>query len=592
MALIKKESNRLVRDLCIDPRTVNTVGNMFIGLSSRHAYAWGNGEIREFEPGDFVSLPSVSAATVERLSGMNFAGTRDDGVTVFMSKSNAAHLVLNAGLPDLVIADRSQVLGAAAEYARSASNALENLQIASESAPRKWATYQGKRMNIDDAHDEYELELVKGTEFSLTYLNRDSYELVDKDEPKLKFIVRGHVRAANIIGQSEFPRDFGCVGDNKTSVFEPVGEISRNIAQPLQIKKGTAIYMFRKRHYLAQNLVVPLEKIVSAQDLEKILTSIKQQTNPRAIAKGRQVGVKLPKLEDATKVKSVAPLRGNQPKLGVVYGAFFAVSPSTPNRSRIVFGTSSASVQEQARQAVAAMTSPVDYYVFETTTSDELFDLARGGRVIIRASGLLRSAYPRAKLVSVRATGQDEYTAPDYVEPATGAPDLTIPAIAQNQEEIVKQIARLVSEGFFVTGLHLAEKQPSDSIRFAAPVLDEDLYDRVVAGARRIAAYLVQQGVDMRGKVTSVRGNKSADIVFKFPQPTAEQYRAIERLQAEQPTLNSPGYETIKPKQPTVEITDVNMHTGMVTVRAQRGPELFGSPYDVSYNNVRRKSAY
>lgn len=591
MALIKKESNRLVRDLSIEPRTVKRIGDMFVGLSSRHAYAWGKGEIREFEPGDFVALPSVSAATIERLSGMNFAGTRDDGHTVFMSKSGAVHVALSGEQPKLSIADRSQVLAVANAYASSLSAITNSLQVASESAARKYATYNGKRVNIDDANDEYELELVKGDKFSMTYLNRDSYELVTKDDPKIKFILRGHVRAANIMGQSDYTQQFGAVGENKTSVFEPVGEVSRNMAQPLQIKKGTVVYMFRKRHYLAQNLVVPLEKIVSAADLDKILSSVKAQTNPKAIAKGREVGVKLPKLENAQKVKSVAPLR-NSGNLSTVYGAFFAVSPSTPNRSRIVFGSSAAQVQEQARRAVAAMTSPVDYYLFETSSNDELADLARDGRVVIRASGLLRSAYPRAKRVEMQVAGADQYQAPEYVEPATGAPELTIPAIAQNEGKVIETLVRLITEGFFVTGLHLAEQQPGNAIRFAAPVLTDDLYDRVVAGGRRIAAYLVQQGVDMRGKVTTVRGTKSAEIRFKFPQPSAEQKISIDRLQEEQPTLNSPGYETIRPKQPTVEILKANIHTGVVTVRAQRGPELFGNPYDVSYNNVVRKSMF
>ncbi|QQO90264.1 hypothetical protein pEaSNUABM5_00122 [Erwinia phage pEa_SNUABM_5] len=591
MALIKKEGNRLHRDLGIVVNTISRVKDMYVGLSATAAYAWGNGEVREFVPGDFVNFPSVSAATIERLSGMKFAGTLDNGQTAFMSASKAVHIALHPQRTALPVVDRRDVLQAAIDYATTSSDVTGKMLIASESATRTWATYQGRRMTIDDAHDEYELELTKGEKFSLTYLNRDSYELVTHDEPKIKFVVRGHVRAANLIGQSDWPKAFGCVGANREATFEPVGEVSRNMAQPLQIKKGTSVYMFRKRHYLAQNLVVPLEKIVSQGDLDKILASVKAQTSPRAIAKGREVGIKLPKLENAKKAKSVAPLKGSK-SLSVVYGAFFAVSPATPNRSRIVFGSTAAQVQEQARRAISAMTSPVDYFMFQTSSNDELFDLARDGRIIIRASGLLRSAYPRAQQVGMQVAGAEGYEAPEYVEPATGAPELTVPAIAENEGKIVETLVRLISEGFFVTGLHLSEQQPGNAIRFAAPVMTDDLYDRVVAGSRRIAAYLVQQGVDMRGKVTSVRGNKVAEIRFKLPNPTAEQRASIERLVAEQPTLNSPAYETIKPKQPTVEITNINIHTGMVTVRAQRGPELFGSPYDVLYNNVVRKSMF
>jgi len=591
MALIKKEGNRLHRDLGIVVSTIRRVKDMYVGLSAASAYAWGNGEIREFAPGDFVNFPSVSAATIQRLSGMKFAGTLDNGQTVFMSASNAVHMALHAQRAALPVVDRRDVLEAATEYATTSSEVTSKLLVASESAARTWATYQGRRLAIDDANDEYELELTKGEKFSLTYLNRDSYELVTQEEPKIKFVVRGHVRVANIIGQSEWPKAFGSVGANREATFEPVGEVSRNVAQPIQIKKGTQVYMFRKRHYLAQNLVVPLEKIVGQADLDKILTAVKPQSNPRAIVKGREVGVKLPKLENAKRAKSVAPLKGAK-QLSVVYGAFFAVSPATPNRSRIVFGSSAAQVQEQARRAISAMTSPVDYFLFQTSSNDELFDLARDGRVVIRASGLLRSAYPRAQQVGMQVAGADAYQAPDYVEPATGAPELTVPAIAENEDKIVETLVRLISEGFFVTGLHLAEQQPGNAIRFAAPVMSDELYDRVVAGSRRIAAYLVQQGVDMRGKVTSARGTKTAEIRFKLPQPTQEQRVSIERLLAEQPTLNSPAYETIKPKQPTVEITNINIHTGMVTVRAQRGPELFGSPYDVLYNNVLRKSMF
>lgn len=591
MSLIKKEVTRLHRDLGIVPHTISRVNEMYVGLSASAAYAWGNGEIREFAPGDFVSFPSVSAATIERLSGMKFAGTLDNGQTVFMSASNAVHVALRPQQPALPIVDRRGVLQAAIDYATASADTTGKMLIASESAARVWATYQGKRMTVDDAHDEYELELTKGEKFSMTYLNRDSYELVSQDDPKIKFVVRGHVRAANIIGQSDWPKAFGCVGANREATFEPVGEVSRNMASPLQVKKGTPIYMFRKRHYLAQNLVVPLERIISQADLDKLLASVKTQTNPRAISKGREVGVKLPKLENAKKAKSIAPLKSAK-QLSVVYGAFFAVSPATPNRSRVVFGSTAAQAQEQARRAISAMTSPVDYYLFQTSSNDELFDLARDGRVLIRASGLLRSAYPRAQQVGMQVAGADSYEAPEYVEPATGAPDLTVPAIADNEDKIIETLVRLISEGFFVTGLHLAEQQPGNAIRFSAPVMTDDLYDRVVAGARRLAAYLVQQGVDMRGKVTAVRGNKAAEIRFKFPQPTQEQRLSIERLLAEQPTLNSPGYETIKPKQPTVEITNINIHTGVVTVRAQRGPELFGNPYDVPYSNVVRKSMF
>lgn len=590
MALIKKESNRLVRDLCIDPRSVQRVHNTFIGLSSRSAFVWRDGEIHEFAPGDIVRLPSVSAATISRLTGMQFAGTRDDGKSVFMSASNAVDVTLHGQREPLPIVDRSQLLTAALAYAETANSVASSLLAASMSAARKWATYNGRRVNLDDAHDEYELELSKGEQYSMTYLNRDRYELVMKDEPKIKFIVRGHLRAMNIAGQSDFPAEFGSVGADKNNTFTPVGGVARNMANPIAVKKDTTIYMFRKRHYLAQNLVVPLEKILDASDLAKLLASVKPQNLPKAIAKGRQVGVKLPALENAQPVKFKQPSPRRAETLAAVYGVFFPVSPSQPNRSRIVFGKTAAEVQDRARQTITAMTSPVDYFLFETTTSDELYNLAKGGSVVIRATGLLRATYPQAQTVEMRVAG-DDGDVPEYVEPAVGAPDLEIPAIDINTNDIQKLLLRNISEGFFVTGLHLAEQQPADGIRFTSAVMTDELYNRVVAGARRISAYLQQQGV-ANIRLPTARGRKIAEIKLKLPKPTAAQLESIQLLQDEMPAMNAPGYETVKPKQPTVEITAVNIHTGMVTVRAQRGPELYGAPYDVLYSNVRRKKVF
>lgn len=591
MPAINRSNSQVAQDLHIDAQTILPVGTWFVGLSGSHAYAWGNGEVKEFKPGQFIDMPSVSSGTVQRLSGAKFSGLRPDGVSVFLSESNAVYAKILEPIPALAVVDAQQSLSKAMAYAMRASDVDHVLTSASLSAARKYATYTGKKVTVEDANDEYDLELTKGEQFQMTYLNRDRYELILKDEPKIQFIIRGHIIAANIMGRATFTKGFGSVAASDTGSFQPVGIISKNVANPINVAAGTALYQSRKKFYLGQNLVVPIDKYLSASDVSKIVSQAKEDSSLKAIESGREVRAAIPKLKGATKVKSVAPIKRGQ-TLDVVYGAFYPVSPNTPNRSRIVFDTTMAKAQERAREAIAAMPTPVDYFLFQTATNDELYDAAKDGRVVIRASGLLASRYKTAKKVSMTVAGADDYQAPEYVEPASNAPDLTIPAIAENKKEIVASLLRMVTEGYFVTGLHLAEQQPEDALRFSAAAMTDELYGRVVAGSRRIAAYFVEQGVDMRGKVVVARGKRTAEIRFKLPEPNQDQAASIASLQSDPPTLNSPGYETIKPKQPTVEVIAVNIHKGTVTVRPQRGPELYGAPYDVLYNNVVRKKLY
>ncbi|QYW03423.1 hypothetical protein pEaSNUABM34_00121 [Erwinia phage pEa_SNUABM_34] len=586
MTIIQKQ-NQIVRDLSIIPTTIRQVGDAFVGLSSNNiGYAWRQGEIFDFAAGDTFTTPHLNALSVSRVSGMSFAGKHEDtGHTVFMSSSSAIHLALGVRGKEVAITESNDALFHATNYATALSNCGVALKIASESAAaRVYATYQGKKVVIDDANDEYDLELEKGDKFSMVYLTRDRYELRMKDEPKIVFNVRGHLRAANIIGQSVFDKEFGSVGQDKANTFQPVGQAGRNMATPLQIKKDTVIYTLRKKHYLPQNLVVPLEKILDGSELNKLLSSLKPVVANKAITKGKLVGVKLPPLPGGQKVKSASPIVKDQK---VVYGAFFAVSTAQPNRSRVVFGSTIKEVQTKAIEAIGRMAVPTDYFLFSTTTSDELYDQAKSGSILIRSTGSLQSAYPRVKHISMGySQGQVEYRDPMKTNP----PELLTPVIAQNTPEIVRQLYRFLAEGYFNTGMHLSVNQPQSAISFDG-LMDPVAKNQLAGIGRRIAAYLKQSGVELpAGSIKIATGRTRAELRFKFPTLSGAALQSVNKIQTDPPTMNAPIYGTIKPKQPTIEITAVNRHTGYVTVRAQRGPELYSEPYETYYSNVERKA--
>ncbi|QZE56315.1 hypothetical protein pEaSNUABM23_00117 [Erwinia phage pEa_SNUABM_23] len=586
MNLIQKQ-HRVIRDLSIMPLTIRQLGDAFVGLSSNNvAYAWRNGEIYDFTAGSDIAFPSLNANIIERISGMHFAGTHEDtGNTVFMSSSSAVHVQLGPKRKPYAVASSFDLMPAVMDFAVALSNTGKALEIASESAgARTYSTYQGKKVVVDDANDEYDLELEKGDKYSMVYLNRDRYELRLKDEPKIVFIIRGHLRAANIIGQTEFTKAYGTIADDKANTFQPVGVIGRNMATPIQIKKDTVIYSYRKKHYLPQNLAVPLEKILSGADLAKVIDGLKPVKENKAIVKGKLVGVKLPPLSGGTKVPSERPIKKN---VEVVYGAFFPVSASQPNRSRIVFGKTVKEVQTKAVEAVNRMAVPTDYYLFSTTTSDELYDIAKGGSVLIRATGVLQHTYANAKHVSLGyMDNQTELRDPVKVD----VPELRIAAIKPNTQEVVKEVLRLLTEGYFNTGLHLSVRQPPEAISFEG-TFDPRTRDQLTGIARRIAAYLKQNGVEMeRGMIRAAFGQKRAELRFNLPTVSGAALQSVNKIQTDEPTLNAPIYATIKPKQPTVEITAFNRHTGYVTIRAQRGPELYSEPYDTLYSNVERKA--
>lgn len=585
--MIIKNSSKLILELGIDPKTVKQYGTAFTGRSESAAYAWQNGEIHEIVAGSIVTFPSISANDVERITGLTFAG-KPENTTVFMSSSSTLHVALPDHRAEIALPDTSELTSVARIYCQHMSDLAATFSHVTESisaAARQWFKYDGKKITIDDANDEYDLELSKGDLISVTYLNRDRYELIEKESPRIKFIVRGHLRVMNIIGQSIPPKPFGIVAADKTNTFAPVGVVQRRMAQPIQLQKGDVIYSYRKKHYLAQNLAVPLEKFLSTSDLDKVLSATKIESNPKAIAKGKLVGVSLPALENATKVKTPA---SSKKVATQVYGAYFPVSLNTPNRSRIVFGSDIASLQTEVRSIISTYRNPVDYRLFTTLSSDELADLGKSKAVIIRATGLLDSKYKQgSQLVEM---GQKNLDKTQYPEPLTDAPPFQVPAYGGNEKTVADAIRRLILEGYFVTGLMLDTTQPTDAVRFRAENMDDATYDRVVGATRRIFAYMRRAGAPLtRANIKIARGKKVAEIRFKLPTLSPEGHKSIDLFRTDFPRFNTPIYKTIKPIQPTVEIIAVDIHTGKVTVRAQRGPELYGSPYETYYSNVQRK---
>ena len=592
MPLLPKQS-RMISDLGIFPRSISKVGNHFIGHNSRAAYVQHKGDIQEICPGDIIQHESVSADVVERISGLNFAGTRDDNKTVFMSTSNAIHVELSPEKRESVCYDMQTALSAAMDYAKNSQRIHDILDMCSESATPKYLKYVGSKITVDDASDEYDLVLEKGDLVKLTYLNKDRYDLRLKDSPRIQFIVRGHEVAQNIMGALEFTAPFGQISDQKTNKFEYVGEISKKLSKPT-IAKGTVVLTSRKKHYLAHNLAVPIESWMNSQTLHDVLNHIKAGKEPVSYVKGKAIKTSpkiapmgqaepLPKLANPKKLSSA----GQPKKVATVYGAFFPVSASTPNRSRVVFADTPAKLQSLVRDIIATYNSPVDYSLFTTLSTDENYKAASKNKVVIKTTPIIASTYHVTQTVKMAPA----VLHPTFVEPKTGVPSIDFPVYEGQEQKVIEFFRRQIEEGYFNTGVRLSHPQPDTGIRFSAPIIDDVIYDQIIGVARRIAAYLIHEGVPLKkSAITLARGKKAAEIRFHLPKVTAEQKASIDKLVSDYPTLNAPIYETIKPKQPTVEILSVDIHTGKVTARAQRGPSLFGNPFDVLYSNVKRKN--
>ncbi|AXG66508.1 hypothetical protein JA13_105 [Dickeya phage vB_DsoM_JA13] len=590
--MIVQKPSRVISDLGIIPRSISKVGDHFIGHNGRAAYVWHRGEITEIVPGDRIAHESISADAVERLTGMHFAGTRDDNQTVFMSASSSVHVQLVPPKEKSISFNLATAMLAAREYAENSQRVFDVLDVSSESAAPKYLKYTGKKLAIDDASDEYDLELEKGDLIKITYLNKDRYDLRLKDSPRIQFIVRGHETAQSIMGALEFTAPFGQVSDLKTDTFAYVGTTKKKILSPV-IPKGTVVLMRRKKHYLAHNLAVPIESWMDSSAVKNLLSNLSVDPEATSYVKGKAIrstpkvapvgqAEKLPKLENATKVTGT----GSPRNIKTVYGAFFPVSPSTPNRSRVVFADTQAKLQTLVRDIISGYTSPVDYRLFTSLTTDENYKKAIKNKVVIKTTPILENTYKVSQVVKMSIPVQT----PTFVEPKADVPPLHIPAIASKTEAMYDYFRRLIDEGYFNTGLRLAMVQQPTGIRFSAQVMDDTIYDQVVGIARRISSYLMYNGVPLKkGYVTIARGKRAAEIRFKFPQPSKEAEESIERLRNDYPTFNTPVYETIRPKQPTVEITALNIHTGKVTARAQRGPALYGAPFEVYYSLVKRK---
>lgn len=590
--MLTPKHSRVISDLGIFPRSISKVGDHFIGHNNRAAFVWHKGEITEIVPGDSIRHESVSADAVERISGLNFAGTRDDNQTVFMSSSSSFHVELVPEKSESICYDMTTAIEAAKAYAHSAQQVFDVLKISSESATPKYVKYVGKKLAVDDASDDYDLEIEKNDFIKMTYLNKDRYDLRLKDSPRIQFIIRGHAVAQRIIEGMEFATPFAGVSDVKTDTYAYVGTAKKRITA-FGIAKDSVILLRRKKHYLAQNLAVPLESWMNSTEIQTLLSNLKVDPEGQSYVKGKVLrsspkvapigkAEKLPKLENPTKVTG----SGSPRNIKTVYGAFFAVSPSQPQRSRIVFADSPQKLETVVRGIIDAYTTPVDYKLFTALTTDENYKAASKNRVVIKSTPILNSTYNVSQTVKM----QQRVTMPEYVEPRNGAPALEFPVYEGQESKVLDYFRRLIEEGYFSTGIRLAHPQTSTGIRFSAPQITPEIYDQIVGIARRITAYLIHQGVPLKkGNVRIARGSRAAEIRFDLPSVTADQEVSINLLLQDAPTMNAPIYETTKPKQPTVEIIATDIHTGKVTARAQRGPSLYGAPFDTLYMNVKRK---
>lgn len=590
--MLTQKTSSVISDLNILPRSVTKVGDVFVAHSSCAAYVWHKGEIIEVRPGDRLRTESISADDVARISEKKFAGTRDDK-SIFMSLSGAISLDINVESLSLNAFDLKSAFSSALAYAKSLDSVHSAFEVCSESAAPKYLKYVGKALAVEDASDEYDLELEKGDVIKLVYLTKDRYELRLKESPRIQFIVRGHEVAQNIMGSLEFTSPFGQVSDQKTDKFEYVGTTKKKVGN---IAKGTSVLKKRGKHYLPYNLAVALESWIGSDELNTLLSSLKVEADAPSYVKGKAIHIappapkvapvgqaqKLPKMPNATKVTG----SGSPKDIKTVYGAYFPVSAANQTRSRIVFADTPALLAKQVNSIMGSYGSPVDYTNFSTLSTDENYKKASKNKVVIKATPLLKATYPGT---TVKMTTQTEKTV--FVEPRSGAPEITFPVYAGQETKLIDFFRRQIEEGYFNTGLRLAHPQPENAIRFSAAQMDSETYDQVYGVMRRIMAFLLDNGVELKkGGVSTARGSRSAEIRFKLPELTAEQKASVEGLQKDMPTFNAPIYETIKPKQPTVEILSANIHTGKVKARAQRGPELYGAPFDVLWSNVRRKN--
>lgn len=622
--IIIREKTSVIRDFGIEPKSILNVGrHAFVGASKDVAYAWCGSLVASFRVGDKASVSSLDAHQLANYKGLNYAGRNSEGQDVFMSASSACLCcVPDVGTNETYVQDMDVAMDLATKEALSfetlfgnifdgafPTNDLDEIQehrtsgpISSYSTsrgPKPKYIYTGKRVSISDCHPEYDLELTPNDKFTLVLVDKDVYELVDLSSPRIKFTLTGHLRAFSLLANCE-PLNFrmGGVANDKTKTFNPVGIVSKRIVKPFPLRVGAVIYEYRKRMYLADNLAVPLDKVIPKATVAQLITRLSSDDTLTSYVNGKLLRASakatvrnepeeyVVKTKKGTKSKvELVPESDDVP----VYGAFFPVSQHRSGRSRLLFSTNRADLEQQVRGLIDSKRTAVDYHIFTTKSNDLLYldQKASPNAVMNRATKTLESAYPSATLVR-HASNAAASSSPNYVEPITGAPAPTVPFTTNTYPDMYEALGRLLHQGYFNTGIRVAPSKNNTGLRFVAPVMDDATYDQVAGIARRINMYLSINEVPVQA-VRIARGKQAAEIRIKIKPISADQETSINMLMENPPIMNSPQFTTIKPVMvSTCAIRKYNIHTGMCDCQEHHGDNYREGTFDTLFSNLKR----
>lgn len=573
MAQIKTKADPIYAQLGISESSVSRVGSSHVGYVGSYGYVWNNGAIHEVRCPSVLTLSSLHTTEIESISGAVLEGHNGQH-HVFRSQSGALRVSDADATTDIYVVSNSDVQKATVALAQHLSDLSSTLSAAiSHSATAQYLTYSGKELDLEGTHDEFDLVLEPKDKFSLTFVRGDEYALRLKDDPSITFSLRGHKLVQNILSQTDAIDKVGAVSTNARSIFTYAGTTKQNIFRPIRIEAGTDIYRMKSDLYFGYNLAVPISRLVPANSLDRLLDKCQQLPGKQDIVNGKmgKAPASSPKL---------VPVKAN----ARIWAAAVPVSANQIHRSRIFMDPRREEVLLRVQEHVQNLRVPVDYLLFETTSADPLYDEVASARVIIKNSNVIQSKYKTIRVSSpIRI---DEMIA---TEPRDNPPALDLPCTEKNRVQTLIRIRSLIDQGYFLTGIRMSAKQESSGITFEAAFFDDRRYNMVVGAARRIATWLKQQGVPVTNRTISIdRGQKMARIVFHFPVPRDP--KSIEKLRDDPPLLNTPVYENTTRHEPIVEIVDTNIHTGMVTVRMQRSPQLYAAPYVERYELISRRS--
>lgn len=586
-----------IQELCGDSEILH-VGNARMSVSGDRAYVWTDTMAHELCVGQTYEYTALSNAQLASALNLNFAG-QVESESVFMSSSATARI--ESPEHSITHVEDEDMLKVAA---LSCAKWLDHVQTVadlavSESARKVWYTFLGPKVDLDNVNDEYDITLAKGDKFTIAHVIGQNYAMSFQGS-KIKGTLKGHAEALQLIGRATVDKPLGAVSDNKKASFAVAGQIKKNLRTPMAMRKGAVIYTYRNKYYLEDMLTVPLDKILSKQVLDGILKELKPAPDAKIYVKG--IKAKQPKVDLAKPTKQPKEHKELLPRgskrvaaksIRPLYAAMFPVSAYQQGRSRIVFASTEEEVQAEAIALIRKMDKPVPFSTVATDTADNLYSGTKGS-VVIANTATLKLKYPGRRVyksaLAVAALPPDA--------PNVGAPPPGFPVHKENAVKFYKHVVRLISEGFFITGVELKpDFNTTKGFEFKAPIITNEIHDRIRGAARRLSMYMTNSGIEFgikSGKtikkgINIRRGKTTCFLHIPFPDLGDQAYDSATKLVDNPPTLNAPIYTTRDIKRPTVAIDSFNIHTGLCTVRMQRSGNLYAAPFETYYTNLVRK---